>query len=60
MSPIDELQPAPPDRHYYRGRAEDELAAADTAAHPGAAKAHYLLAGLYLDRAYNADPENGA
>lgn len=60
MGPIDERQPASADHHYYRGRAEDELAAAETAAHPGAAKAHYLLAGLYLNRAYNSGPENGA
>jgi hypothetical protein len=48
------------DRHYYEERAEAELSAAEQAAHPGAARAHALLAGYYLDRIYNgsdADPD---
>ena len=46
---------ASPDVHYYRARAEDELAAAQGAKHPEAVKAHYLLAGFYLDLAHNAE-----
>lgn len=38
---------------YFRGRAEAELAMARSAGHPDAARAHFHLAGLYLDRAYN-------
>lgn len=41
------------DRDYFRARAEAELEAAMKAVHPDAARAHYLLAGYYLDRAYN-------
>ena len=41
------------DRDYFRERAEAELEAAVKAGHPDAARAHYLLAGFYLDRAYN-------
>lgn len=41
------------DRDYFRERAEAELEAAMKADHPDAARAHYLLAGYYLDRAYN-------
>lgn len=45
------------ERSYFRERAEDELAAARAARHPEAARAHYLLAGYYLDLAHN--PEAG-
>ncbi len=41
------------DTDYYRSRAEAELALAQSAEHPDAARAHYLLAGFYLDRVYN-------
>ena len=41
------------DRDYFRERAEIELEAAMKAGHPEAARAHYLLAGYYLDLAYN-------
>ena len=41
------------ERDYFRQRAETEIEAAQTAGHPGAARAHYLLAGYYLDLAYN-------
>jgi hypothetical protein len=45
------------DRNYYRRRAEAELEAAERATDPKAARAHFLLAGYYLDLAYNADAE---
>jgi hypothetical protein len=38
---------------YFRARAEDEILAAECADHPEAARAHFLLAGYYLDLAYN-------
>lgn len=47
------------DRHYFYGRAETELERAQRAAHPEAVKAHYVLAGYYLDRAYG-EGEAGA
>jgi hypothetical protein len=37
------------DRSYYERRAEDELKAAEASDHPRAVKAHYMLAGYYLD-----------
>lgn len=37
---------------YYLQRAEAELALAQSASHPTAVRAHYHLAGRYLDRAY--------
>ena len=40
------------DRDYYLRRAECELALARSAGHPAAMRAHYHLAGFYLDRAY--------
>ena len=40
------------DRAYYLSRAEAELALALCATHPAAIRAHYHLAGFYLDRAY--------
>jgi hypothetical protein len=40
------------DESYYYDRAEIELERAIEADHPGAVKAHYLLAELYLDRFY--------
>ncbi|UYY58570.1 hypothetical protein [Sphingomonas sp. S2-65] len=44
---------------YFYDRAEAELKMAQTAAHPAAVRAHYLLAGHYLDRFYG-DSEQGA
>jgi hypothetical protein len=38
------------DRLYFEARAEHELALARSAPHPEAARAHSMLAGLYLDR----------
>jgi hypothetical protein len=40
------------DRLYYRDRAEAELEHAHRAAHEAAGRAHFLLAGLYFDRAF--------
>lgn len=41
------------ERSYFRDRAEAEIEAAQSASHPDAAKAHYRLAGYYLDLAFN-------
>jgi hypothetical protein len=43
------------DLQYYYKRAETELERAQRAANPEAVKAHYLLAGYYLDRVYNQE-----
>ncbi|KRB86368.1 hypothetical protein ASE00_06550 [Sphingomonas sp. Root710] len=40
------------DSEYYLHRAEAELSLAQAAPHPAAVRAHYHLAGHYLDRAY--------
>lgn len=40
------------DRSYFLGRAEAELSLACRASHPAAMRAHYHLAGFYLDQAY--------
>lgn len=40
--------------NYFYRRAENELEMAQRALHPDAVRAHYLLAGFYLDRVYNA------
>jgi hypothetical protein len=45
--------PRETDRSYYRERAEDELARARAAATPEAGRAHFMLAGLYFDFAFN-------
>jgi hypothetical protein len=43
------------DGEYYESRAEEELALAQRSEHPAVVRAHFLLAGLYLDRLYNPD-----
>ena len=50
------------DRTYYRHRAEVEIAQAQRAAMPRAAKSHYQLAEAYLDklRALDGAPEEQA
>lgn len=50
------------DRDYFLNRAEAEIEAARRARHPDAARAHFLLAGYYLDLAYNpaAQPSSRA
>ena len=39
---------------YHYRRAEQELERAQQADHPAAVKAHYVLAGFYLDRVYGS------
>ena len=42
---------------YFEERAEEELELAQRAVHPKAVKAHYDLAGYYLDRVHGAPEE---
>ncbi len=44
--------PSQTDNDYLLERAEAELDLAQGATHERAVRAHYLLAGLYLDRVY--------
>jgi hypothetical protein len=44
------------DRDYWTRRAETELKRAETASDPAACKAHYELAGLYLNRVHGGEP----
>ena len=44
----------PEDLQYFNERAEQEIRQAQTAVHPAAVKAHYLLGGLYLDLVYSS------
>ena len=48
------------DRSYLCERAEAELEAAQKAGHPGAVRAHYLMAGYYLDRVYGGGEKDAA
>ena len=41
------------EKHYFLERAEAELELANEAKHERAARAHYYLAGFYLDRAHH-------
>lgn len=41
---------------YLERRAEEELEAAQAAAHPAAVRAHYTLASAYLERLYGHSP----
>ncbi|MDR6125553.1 hypothetical protein QE361_001143 [Sphingomonas sp. SORGH_AS802] len=43
------------DKAYYHARAEAELRMARTSTEASATKAHYTLAGYYLDRAFGGD-----
>jgi hypothetical protein len=45
---------------YFLKRAEAELELASSSEHPEVVRAHYLLAGLYLDRVYGPDGSDGA
>jgi hypothetical protein len=45
------------DIDYYQRRAEQEIVLAQSADHPQAVRAHFLLAGFYLDLVHNADAE---
>jgi hypothetical protein len=47
------------DHHYFLDRAEAELTLAGAAEHPAAARAHYHLAGHYLDRAHHQAEAGG-
>lgn len=48
------------EQDYYYRRAENELRLAQEANHPAAVKAHYVLAGFYLDRVYGQpEPDPG-
>jgi hypothetical protein len=47
----------PQDDSYLHDRAEAELKRAQQAEHPAAVKAHYMLAGYYLDRLYGGPDE---
>ncbi len=46
------------DRAYFSARAEAELKMAQAARNPEATRAHYTLAGHYLDRAHGGDERN--
>lgn len=50
----------PDDSEYFYERAETELKLAQAAEHPQVVKAHYLLAGHYLDRVYGGEQDNAA
>jgi hypothetical protein len=43
------------DKDYLEQRAETELAMAQASSHPAVVRAHYMLAGYYLDRLYCSD-----
>jgi hypothetical protein len=43
------------DLDYFLVRAEQEIERAQSADHPGVVRAHYLMAGMYLDLVYH-DP----
>ena len=43
------------DGEYYENRAEQELELAQRSDHPAVVRAHYLIAGFYLDSIYNPD-----
>jgi hypothetical protein len=42
---------------YLEARAEAELSLAQAADHPAVVRAHYMMAGFYLDRLYNPEEE---
>jgi hypothetical protein len=42
---------------YLETRAEAELSLAQAADHPAVVRAHYMMAGFYLDRLYNPEEE---
>jgi hypothetical protein len=48
------------DLDYYKARAEQELERAQGATCPEAVRAHYELAGLYLDRVYGSGADEPA
>jgi hypothetical protein len=48
------------DLEYFEQRAESEIELASKAIHPTAVRAHYLLAGFYLDRVHGSAPDDTA
>jgi hypothetical protein len=50
----------PSDIDYFQRRAEQEIEQATAADHPNAVRAHYQLAGYYLDLLHNPTPSSGA
>jgi hypothetical protein len=48
------------DEEYFYTRAEAELKMAQAARHPNALRAHYTLAGHYLDRVYGGHEHSPA
>jgi hypothetical protein len=51
--------PVHSEHDYLYRRAEQELEQAQRAAHPAAVKAHYMLAGYYLDQVYGGVEPSG-
>ena len=47
------------EKAYFEQRAEAELSLAQAADHPAVVRAHYLLAGFYLDRIYYQGDQDG-
>jgi hypothetical protein len=47
------------EKAYCEQRAEAELLLAQAADHPAVVRAHYLLAGFYLDRIYYQGGDDG-
>ena len=45
------------DSAWLEARAEAELGLAQAADHPAVVRAHYMMAGFYLDRLYNPEEE---
>lgn len=48
------------DVEYFERRAEQELRLAQLAVHPRVVRAHYFLAGIYLDKVYGGPAETAA
>ena len=48
------------DKDYFERRAEAEIEAAQGASHAAAVRAHYELAGYYLDLVHNPEARAGA
>ena len=51
---------SPDEASYFRRRAEQELELAQSAKDPKAAKAHYSLASIYLDRVQGLGTTQGS
>jgi hypothetical protein len=48
------------EKAYFEQRAEAELSLAQSANHPAVVRAHYLMAGFYLDRIYYQGDDDSA